>query len=60
LTVVNLSCFCFTAVPPSTSPTIPYNTQIDKFLGTVAVDYNDPADVNQIQDCIEETGFKIV
>jgi copper chaperone CopZ len=36
------------------------SVNIDKFLGTVAVGYNDPANEHQIQGCIEETGFKIV
>ncbi len=28
--------------------------------GTVKVEYNDPATENQIKNCIEHTGFKIV
>ena len=36
------------------------SVDVDKTLGTVTIGYNDPADENQIQGCIEETGFKIV
>lgn len=28
--------------------------------GTVKVEYNDPATENQIKNCIEHTGFKVV
>lgn len=28
--------------------------------GTVKIDYNEPATENEIKDCIENTGFKVV
>jgi Copper chaperone len=32
---------------------------VDLSRGTVEVDYNEPADSQQIQDCIRKTGFDI-
>ena len=29
-------------------------------MGTVEVQYNEPATANEVKDCIENTGFKII
>ncbi len=33
---------------------------VNLMTGTVKVEYNDPATENQIKNCIEHTGFKVV
>lgn len=33
--------------------------EIDKALGTVSIEFNDPANEAEIKNCIEQTGFSL-